>query len=54
MSFPASVPMKSALAASTIVVNGLCSAIGCNQLGIVSGGTKADEMKVSGNRIVNP
>jgi hypothetical protein len=45
---------KSARAASTIVVKGLCSAIGWSQLGMVSGGTNAEEMKVSGKRIVNP
>jgi hypothetical protein len=48
------VPRKSARAASTIVENGLCSAKGCSQLGIVSTGMKADEMKVIGNRNVNP
>ena len=35
-------------------VNGLCSAIGCSQLGIESTGTNADETKVTGKRIVNP
>src|SRR5918994_948802 len=54
MSFPAGVPTNSARAASTIVVNGLFSAIGSSQLGIVSTGTNADEMNVTGKRIVKP
>src|SRR5436190_2611609 len=53
-SFPAGIPRKSARAASTIVVNGLCSAIGCSQLGIESTGTNAEETNVRGKRIVNP
>ena len=53
-SFPAGVPTKSALAASTIVVNGLFSANGWSQLGIDSTGTNADDTNVSGKRIVKP
>src|SRR6185503_2409921 len=52
--FPAGMPRNSARAALTIFVNGLCSAIGCSQLGIVWTGTNADETNVTGNRIVNP
>ena len=52
--FPAGVPTKSARAALTIVVNGLCSANGCSHPGIESTGTNADEMNVIGNRIVKP
>ena len=47
-------PRNSARAAFTMHVNGLCSAIGWSQLGIVSTGTNADETKVTGKRIVNP
>ena len=50
-SLPAGVPTNSARAALTMIVNGLCSAIGWSQAGIESTGTKADETKVSGNRI---
>ena len=46
--------MKSARAASTIVVNGLCSATGCSHEGIDSTGTNADDTNVSGTMIVNP
>src|SRR5262249_3732912 len=53
-SFPAGAPRNSARAASTMVVNGLCSAIGCSQLGIESTGTNAEETNVRGKRIVNP
>ncbi len=53
-SFPAGVPTKRARAASTIVVNGLCSATGCSHPGIDSTGTNADETNVSGKRTVNP
>src|SRR5918996_4308270 len=53
-SLPAGVSTKSARAASTIVVKGLFSANGCSQPGIVSTGTNADEMKVTGKRIVKP
>src|SRR5690349_8140319 len=53
-SLPAGTPRNSARAASTMVVNGLCSAIGCSQLGILSTGTNADETNVSGKRTVNP
>jgi len=52
--FPAGVPTKSARTALTMFVNGLCSAIGCSQSGIESGGTNADETNVSGKRIVKP
>ena len=45
---------KSARAASTIVVNGLYSAMGWSQSGIVSTGTNADETNVTGKRMVNP
>jgi hypothetical protein len=38
---PAGIPRNSARAASTMVVNGLCSAIGWSQLGIVATGTNA-------------
>ena len=51
---PAGVPMKSARTASTIAVMGLCSAMGCSQLGIDSTGTKAEETKVSGKMMVKP
>jgi hypothetical protein len=37
-----------------MAVNGLCSAIGWSQLGIVATGTNADETNVTGKRIVNP
>ncbi len=37
-----------------MIVNGLFSANGWSQLGIDSTGTKADETKVSGKRIVKP
>src|SRR2546430_3529800 len=37
-----------------MVVNGLCSAIGWSQLGIVATGTNAEETNVTGNRIVKP
>ena len=40
--------------ASTIFVIGLCSAMGCSQLGIESTGTKAEETKVSGKMMVKP
>lgn len=53
-SLPAGVPRKRARAASTVVVNGLCSAIGWSQLGMVSTGTKAEETNVNGKRMVNP
>ena len=53
-SFPAGVPTKSARAALTIVVNGLCSAIGCSHDGIDSTGTNAEDTNVSGNNTVNP
>src|SRR4029079_4590156 len=52
--FPAGMPRNSARAALTIFVNGLCSAIGCSQLGIVWTGKNADETNVTGNRIVKP
>ena len=51
---PAGRPRNSARAAFTMYVNGLCSAIGWSQLGIVSTGTNADETNVIGNRIVKP
>src|SRR6476659_10578019 len=53
-SFPAGIPRKSARAALTMYVKGLCSAIGWSQLGIESTGTNADETNVTGKRIVNP
>ena len=53
-SLPAGIPRNRARAASTMVVNGLCSAIGWSQLGIVSTGTNAEETNVTGNRIVKP
>jgi hypothetical protein len=53
-SLPAGMPRSRARSASTIFVNGLCSAIGWSQLGIESTGTNADETNVSGKRIVNP
>ena len=52
--FPAGVPTNSTRTAFTMFVNGLCSAIGCSQLGIDCTGTNADETNVTGKRIVNP
>src|SRR6476646_2191082 len=52
--FPAGMPRNSARAALTIFVNGLCSALGCSQSGMVATGTNADETNVTGNRIVKP
>ena len=37
-----------------MIVNGLFSATGWSQLGIVSTGTNADETNVSGKRMVKP
>ena len=55
MSLPAGVPRNSARPASTIVENGLMSAAKvCSQSGIDSGGTNADEAKVSGKIAMKP
>ena len=55
MSLPPGPPTNSARTASTMVENGLMSvAKVCSQSGIVSGGTKAEEAKVSGKITMKP
>ncbi len=53
-SLPAGRPLYSARLASVTIVNGLCSAIGRNQLGMFCGDTNAEEMNVSGNIHTKP
>ena len=55
MSLPAEPPTNRERTASTMTENGLMSAAKvCSQSGIVSGGTKAEDAKVSGKIAMKP
>src|SRR5882757_394570 len=51
---PAGSPMKRARTALTVIEIGFHSANHCRAAGIVSGGTKAEETKVSGKMTMKP